>query len=662
MRKFLWTITAAALLVATPVARLTAADESDKPKDKAAAAEAKEKEAKEAEAKAKEEKAKAEAKAKEAKEKAKAAAEAKEKAEEAKKQAEAAAKEAKAKSKKVRLAHIKIEGALPESPGEMSLFGDMGLDLRKMMARLDRAAEDSSVAGVVLEIDTAFGRGKLNELRSAVKRVQAKGKKVYAFMETAYGPQYCLAAACDEVVMPESGDILLPGVRAEFTFYKDLLAKLGIEADMMHVGDYKGAAEPYTRTSLSEPVRKNMTALIDDMYDEMLTTIAADRDLKVEEVRKAVNKGLLSAEEAKELGLIDRVAYPDEFRKRLADEHKTDRLVYVLNYEKKTVDADFSGPMGMMKMFQTIFAGEKDKRPTSGDKVAIVYCVGPIMSGESQNDALAGSVMGSTTIVEALRQAAKDDNVKAIVMRVDSPGGSALASDLIWRQTQAIEKPIVVSMGDVAGSGGYYISMGADRIFAEPGTITGSIGVVGGKMAMKGLYDWIGMDVETIARGDNSGIFSSTEKFTKGEREVIEKWMKDIYKQFTAKAAKGRGMSEEDLEKLAGGQVFTGRVAKRHGLIDEVGTLRDAIQSAKRLAGLDADEKVELKILPEPQNPFEALFGADMDAPKEDEARLFGPLLSVAPELRGPLRHAAQLRAVMREPVALMMPYWFEIK
>jgi protease-4 len=318
--------------------------------------------------------------------------------------------------------------------------------------------------------------------------------------------------------------------------------------------------------------------------------------------------------------------------------------------------------MGMMKMFQTIFAGEKEKRPTSADKVAIVYCVGPIMSGESQNDALAGSVMGSTTIVEALRQADKDDNVKAIVMRVDSPGGSALASDLIWRQTQAIEKPIVVSMGDVAGSGGYYISMGADRIFAEPGTITGSIGVVGGKMAMKGFYDWIGMDVETIARGDNSGIFSSTEKFTKGEREVIEKWMKDIYKQFTSKAAKGRGMSEEELEKLAGGQVYTGRVAKRNGLVDEVGTLRDAIQSAKRLAGLDADEKVELKILPEPKNPFEALFGAEMDAPKEDEARLFGPLLSVAPELRGPLRHAAQLRAVMREPVALMMPYWFEIK
>jgi protease-4 len=398
------------------------------------------------------------------------------------------------------------------------------------------------------------------------------------------------------------------------------------------------------------------------MYDEMLTTIATDRDLKVEEVRKAVNKGLLSAEEAKNLGLIDRVAYPDEFRKRLADEHNTDRLVYVLNYEKKTVDTDFSGPMGMMKMFQTIFAGEKEKRPTSSDKVAIVYCVGPIMSGESTSDAFAGSVMGSTTIVEALRQAGKDDNVKAIVMRVDSPGGSALASDLIWRQTQAIEKPIVVSMGDVAGSGGYYISMGADRIFAEPGTITGSIGVVGGKMAMKGLYDWIGMDVETIARGDNSGIFSSTEKFTKGEREVIETWMKDIYKQFTSKAAKGRGMNVEELEKLAGGQVFTGRVAKRNGLVDEVGTLRDAIQSAKRLAGLDADEKVELKILPEPKNPFEALFGADMDAPKEDEARLFGPLLSVAPEMRGPLRHAAQLRAVMREPVALMMPYWFEIK
>lgn len=568
---------------------------------------------------------------------------------------------AKRNTKKIRLAHIVIEGALPESPGEMSLFGDLGVDLRKTLARIEKAADDKTIAGVVLVINTEIGRGKLNELRDAVKRTQSKGKKVYALLESASGSQYQLAAACDEICLPESGEVLIPGVRAEFAFYKDLLAKLGIEADMLHVGDYKGASEPYTRDSLSEPVRKNMTALVDDLYDDMLSTIASDRDLRVEEVRKAVDQGMIMADEAKKLGLIDRIAYEDEFRDALADEFNTSKVVFVQSYAKTKIDADFSGPLGMMKLFETAFSGAGSKDSDSGSKIALVYCVGPIMSGESVTDILGSSAMGSTTIVEALRNAAKDKDVKAIVMRVDSPGGSALASDLIWRETQVIDKPIVVSMGDVAASGGYYISMGADRIFAEPGTVTGSIGVVGGKLAVKGLYDHIGMDTETISRGKNSGIFSSTEKFSPSERELVEKMMKTVYEQFTSKAAEGRDMDADELEKLAGGQVYTGRVAKRNGLVDELGTLRDAIQAAKRLAGLDADQKFELKLLPEPKNPLEELFGASGD--EEKEVRIgAAALMNLAPQLRGPLRHAAQLQLMMRDPIALTMPYYVEIK
>jgi protease-4 len=564
--------------------------------------------------------------------------------------------------KKVRLAHIVIEGALPESPGQMSLFGDLGLDLRKTLARIDKAGDDKNIAGIVLRIDTEIGRGKLNEIRDCIKRVQGKGKKVYALLESAVGSQYQLATACDEICIPESGEVLIPGIRAEFAFYKDMLEKVGIEADMLHVGDYKGAAEPYTRDSLSEPVRKNMTALIDDLYDDMLGTIAADRKLKVEEVRAAVDQGMIMAEDAKKLGLIDRIGYEDEFRDTMADEYNTSKLVFVMNYAKSKIDADLSSPLGFMKLFETAFSGSGSKTSTGDSKIALVYCVGPIMPGESVTDILGESSMGSTTICEALQQAARDKDVKAIVMRVDSPGGSALASDLIWRQTQIIDKPIVVSMGDVAGSGGYYISMGADKIYAEPGTITGSIGVVGGKMAMKGLYNWIGMDTETISRGKNSGIFSTTDKFSASERELVEKMMHTIYGQFTSKAAEGRNMKAEDLEKLAGGQVFTGRVAKRNGLIDEIGTLRDAIQCAKRLAGLDADQKYELKLLPEAKNPLEELLGASSDAEKEVQSQVVAGLIQFAPELRGPLRQALQFRQVMQEPVAVMMPYWFEIK
>lgn len=623
MSKYLLALLAALALIAAPAARLRAADE-DAAKAKAAA--------KEEEKKADE------------------------------KKADEAAADGKRTDKKVRLAHIAIAGALPESPGEMTLFGDMGLDLRKTMARLEKAGDDDEIAGVVLSIDAELGRGKLAELRGAIKNVQSKGKKVYALLESAMGPQYQLAAACDEIVLCESGELIIPGVRAEFAFYKDMLAKIGVEADILHVGDYKGAAETYTRDSLSEPVRKNMTALVDDLYDDMLSTIASDRDLKVEEVREAVDEGMIMAVDAKKRGLIDRVAYEDEFRAALAKEYNTTKLVFVENYAKTKIDADISSPMGMMKLFETAFSGSGSEKASTGSKIALIYCVGPITSGESSASILGGSSMGSTTIVEALQQANRDKDVKAIVMRVDSPGGSALASDLIWRQTQIINKPIVVSMGDVAASGGYYISMGADRIFAEPGTITGSIGVLGGKMALKGLYDWIGVDTDSVSRGANSSIFSSTEKFTPSERKIIETMMHTVYGQFTTKAAKGRDMKVEDLEKLAGGQVYTGRVAKRNGLIDEIGTLRDAIQSAKRLAGLDPEQKVELKLLPEAKNPLEALLGASGDAEKEVSLQGFAGILQIAPELRGPIRHALELQQALRNPVALMMPFSVDIK
>ena len=570
----------------------------------------------------------------------------------------------KADPTKVRLAHITISGALPESPGEMSLFGDLGVDLRKTVARLDQAAKDDKIAGVILQIDSAMGRGKYNELREAIKRTQAAGKKVYALLDSAQGQQYVLAAACDEIILPESGVVLMPGIYGEFGFYKDMLAKIGIEADFIHMGEAKGAAEPYTRTEFSDAVRENMTALIDDLFDQTIATIAADRQLKVEAVREAVDRGLFTANQAKEAGLIDRVAYPDQFRTSLSEEYKADKLVYVLNYAKAKIDTDFSGPMGMMKLFQAILGEDGGSDRDKGPKLAIVYAVGPIITGKSQSGALGGSSMGSTTIVEALKKAADDEQVKAIVLRVDSPGGSALASDLIWRQIQTIEQPVVVSMGDVAGSGGYYIAMGADRIFAEPATITGSIGVVGGKLCLGGLYDKIGMTTETTSRGKNSGLFSTTAKFTDSERAVMLGMMEDIYDQFTAKAAAGRHMEQDELKKLAEGKVYTGRVAKQLGLVDELGTLKDAIAAAKRLAGLDPDEKVKAMILPEPENPLEALFGADMDQQREASLSMAAVSVAagIAPELAGHLREALQLRQVMQEPVTVIMPYWIDIK
>jgi protease-4 len=578
-------------------------------------------------------------------------------------------KSAATKKAKIRLAQFILKDSMPETSGQAGPFGDMKLDLKEAVSRIDKAAEDKSISGAILDIrESELGRGKIQELRGAIQRFRATGKKMYAVMDSATPAAYLVACACNEIIIPETGEVELPGIHAEATFYKGLLSKLGIEADFIHLGDYKGFAEPYTREKFSEPVRENMTALVDGLYDEMVTTIVKDRPLSVSQVKEIIDTGLLTATRAKELGLIDRVAYADTLRDDLAKTYGTDEVVYVKNYGQKKVDADFSGPMGFLKLMQAMMGGDEASHRDHGQKIAVVYAVGSITTGKSKSDALGDSTMGSTTICEAIRTAKEDKDVKAVVLRIDSPGGSALASDLIWHEAEGLGKPLVASMGDVAASGGYYIAMGADKIYATPGTVTGSIGVVGGKLAVHGLYDKVGISTETIERGRNSGLFSSSDKFTDSEREVIKGTMEDMYRQFTEKAAKGRHMPVEKLRELAGGRVYTGRQALANGLVDQLGTLDDAIDKAKELAGIDKDAKVTIEALPEPTNFLESLFG-DMDS--EQETRLgsagtFGASLNaftpVAPELVRAARAAIRLRAVFDRPTALVMPFELEIR
>jgi protease-4 len=402
-----------------------------------------------------------------------------------------------------------------------------------------------------------------------------------------------------------------------------------------------------------------MTSIVDSLYDEMVTTIVKNRPLSIAQAKDAIDRGLLTATRAKQLGLIDRVAYSDTLRNELADVYDAEPLVFVKNYGQKEVDTDFSGPMGFFKLMQAMMGADSNSSQRRGKKIAVVYAVGPIMTGKSQSDPFGGSVLGSTTIVEALREANEDKQVVAIVLRIDSPGGSALASDLIWHETQVIEKPIIASMGDVAASGGYYIAMGADKIIAAPNTITGSIGVVGGKMAIGGMFQKIGITRETIERGKNSGLFSSSAPFTESQRAVVTEMMEDVYRQFTTKAAEGRKMPLEKLQELAGGRIYTGVQAKEKGLIDQLGTLHDAIDEAKKLAGLEKDDDVRIEVLPEPTNFFETLFG-DMD--QEEEVRISRTLQELSPEMIELARTAYALRAVFHQPAALIMPFELEIK
>jgi protease-4 len=579
------------------------------------------------------------------------------KTEETKEKAEA--KKAEPEKKKLSVVRLALRGALPEGPASQGLFGDMQVSLSTLIERLDEAAGDKAVAAVWLRIEgVAVGRGKINEIRQAIARVRAAGKPVVAELTSAEAAQYLIASACEKIVMPPSGALMLPGVRAELTFYKGMLDKLGVEFDMLQMGKYKGAAEPMTRTGMSDALRENMTAIVDDVYEQLAATIAADRNMKDHQVKTLIDQGLFSASAALKARLIDQIAYSDQLEESLRKQLKADEVKIVTNYKKKQVDTDFSGISGFMKLMELMMGGKPSEVVGKGKRVAVVYAVGPIMEGKSESDLFGDSTVGSTTLVEALQKANKDPKVVAIVLRVDSPGGSAIASDLIWRETEQIEKPIIASMGDVAGSGGYYIAMGADKIVAEPGTITGSIGVVGGKVVLKGLLDKVGVTTEVVSRGEMSGAMSVSTKFSPEERKAWNGLMQDIYRQFVDKAARGRKMPRQQLESLAQGRIYTGQQALDNGLIDQLGTLRDAIVEAKLAAGLKADEEVDIQVLPQPKTIFEQLLGGD---DLSGEMALALPELGL-PEMASLLRRAKTIRAMFAEPTLVWMPFDIRLK
>ena len=556
--------------------------------------------------------------------------------------------------KKTLVVALTIEGDYAEGPTSLSMFGEMKSSLATLVQRIDAAAADKNVAAVWLKIDDlSIGRAKVYELRNAVARLRKAHKPVYAELTTADARQYMLAAACDRIAMPPSGVLVISGVRAEITFFKGLLDKLGIELNVLKMGKYKGALEPFTRNEMSGPLRESYEALVEDNYQDLLSVIAADRRLKDYQVKTYVDRSLFTADDAKKAGLIDDVLYADQLEDAIKKDLKGGKVEVVANYKKHKMDADFSGLGGMMKLIEIFSGGKPSAAVSKKPKIAVVYAVGPIVEGKGDGGPFGSSMIGSTPMVAALKKADDDPKVVAIVLRIDSPGGSAVASDLIWRETVRTKKPVIASMGDVAGSGGYYIAMGAKKIYAAPGTLTGSIGVIGGKLVTRGLYDKLGLHTEVIARGANSGAMSSAQPFSPGERKVWLELLQDTYHQFVSKAAEGRKMSYDKLEALAQGRVYTGTTAKKLGLIDELGTLQDAIAAAKASAGLKADANVELLTLPEPKTIFEQLFGnpsasADADSLLSEGVRL--------------LQQSKMLRQMLSQRILTWMPYEVQVK
>ena len=564
-------------------------------------------------------------------------------------------------------AHLELKGNYNEGAAMAGLFGSASETLSTGLARLEQAAADPTLGGVILRINgPQVGWAKLHELRTAIGKIRAKGKKVIAVVDDASTKDYLLASACDQIVMPESGSVMMLGLRAEVTFYKGLFDKVGIKADMMQVGEFKGAAEPYSRTEMSAPFREEMESVLDDYFDLIVTTIAKDRKLAKADIIKAIDNGPHTAKAAKELGLIDRLGYDDEIKDMIKADHGGQKIVP--KYGKKKIDTDFSGFSGMVKMMNLMMGVEPRAAKSKNAVIAIVHVTGVIMTGKSSSDFMGGETVGSDTLVEAIRKADADDQVKAIVLRVDSPGGSALASDLIWRALKNCKKPTVASMGDTAASGGYYVSMGCDKVFAEPGTLTGSIGVVGGKIALGGVYEKVGITTSVISRGKNSGALSGLAPFSETERQAMQKLMADIYDQFTKKAAESRGMPQADLEKLAKGRVYTGQQAMKLNLVDQLGTLDDAIAQAKLLAGLKPEDKTDRMLLPKAANPFEALFGPidleDARSPAQSVAgaALLEAVREISPQLARDFGAVSILSLLSQEQRLTVVPFRLTIE
>ncbi len=556
---------------------------------------------------------------------------------------------------------LSIRGPLAEVKPTF-VFSPSVKTLRSITKQIDKIRKDDEVAGVLLKIHgLGIGWAKLQELRDKIIQLRSDGIEVISYLESGGNVEYLLACAADQIVLMPAGMVGLTGLRAEVMFYSGLLDKLEVKADMYAVGKYKSAIEPFTRDSMSDAQREAMNAILDDLYEQQVEMIANGRgEIDAALAVNLIDQGPFTAEEAYQAKLVDGLQYYDELVKSV-EERAEERIEVVSDYGKRSTQApDLTGFTGFMRFFSMLTSS---KRPDAGigkPKIALIYATGPIMSDTPVSPFTTEQVITPGTVAKALREAREDSDIQAVVMRVDSPGGSAIASDAIWREvllTQR-EKPFVVSMSDIAGSGGYYIAMAAGTIVAEPGTITGSIGVLGGKLNLKGLYNKIGLTKEVITRGKNANLYSDYGDFTPTERERLHKLIETIYGDFVRKAAEGRDKTEAEIHELAQGRIWTGKQAKEIGLVDELGGLDTALTIAKKQIELDPTDEVDIIILPKPKTFFETLI-EDM----EMEIQLpVTPHLPIPTPLEGSLSSLYWLHLFGNESVAAVMPFEIVIR
>ena len=490
---------------------------------------------------------------------------------------------------------LRVGGSLAElAPNDVYgyLRGSKAPTVRALVENLRKAKVDSRVRGVLLK-PTGFESpfwAKVQEVRDAVVDFRKSGKPIYAYLEYGGDREYYLASAADKIFLMPSTPLDLTGVATYQLFLRGTLDKIGAVPDLHRVGEYKTAVNTFKEKGYT-PAHKEMDESLNlDLYEQIVRGIADGRRKNDQEIRTLFDEGPFLPEDALRAGLVDDVAYEDQVEEKLRG-----------GDVRRQIDADDYGRVSATSLGLN-----------RGPRIAVIYANGTINSGKNGYDPLNGAVAGSETLIEYIRQARRDSSIRAIVLRVDSPGGSATASDAIWRElmitrNEKSDRPLVVSMSDLAASGGYYIAMPAQVIVAQPSTLTGSIGIFGGKVVTGGVYGKLGARIESTSVGKHAEINSPARPYSPDELKKLQEQLQAFYDQFVEKVAEARHSTPEKIDALAQGRVWTGRQAKQNGLVDELGGLDRAIAVAKQHAKIAADSDVELVVYPPRKSFYELL-------------------------------------------------------
>jgi protease IV len=483
---------------------------------------------------------------------------------------------------------------IPQSPSAKVMLQDRGV-VRDVVDAIDRGAGDKRVVGLLARIGaTRMGMAQAQELREAVLRFRAKNKFTIAFSETfgEFGPgniAYYLSTAFDQVYLQPSGDIGLTGIMLESPFIKATLEKVGTKYHGDHRYEYKTALNLFTETKFTPAHREEDQAIIDSWFSEMKEGICHERRISPDQFQSLVDHGPYFGKEAVDAKLVDKLAYRDE--------------VYD-SAKKKAGD-------GVQLLYLDKYLERAGRPHSKGKEIALVFGVGGVQRGKSDYNPVLGQLtMGSDTVTGAIRAAAQDKDVKAILFRVDSPGGSYVASDAIWQEVvraRKAGKPVVVTMGDLAGSGGYFVAMTADKIVAQPGTVTGSIGVLAGKLLTTGFWNKIGLTWDEVHDGANASMWTGLRDYSPAEWKRFQDWLDRIYVDFTTKVAEGRHLPQDKVQQIAKGRIWSGQDAKNLGLIDELGGYDSALKLAKKAAGIPEEEEVKIVVFPRKKSLLQAI-------------------------------------------------------